>query len=70
VILEKTCSAITFGEIVFGANVGENVFGDFGENMFGDYVGENVFGDFGETWSVIWRNMVGAVMVITFWSSL
>ena len=50
-ILEKTCSVITFGEIVFGANVGENMFGDFGETwsviwrkMFVDF-GENVFGD-------------------------
>ena len=35
---------------------------------------EKLFGDFGENGSVImleiWRNVVGAVMAITYWSSL
>ena len=72
-ILEKTCSAITFGEIVFGANVGENVFGVFfGEKCVGNL--EKSFSDFGENGSAItleiWRNVVDAVMAILYWSSL
>ena len=38
--------------------------------MFGANVGENVFGDFGETWLAIWKNVVGAIMAITYWSLL
>ena len=48
------------------------MFGDFGENMFGDL--EKSFGDIGENGSAItleiWRNVVGVVMVIRYWSSL
>ena len=59
---------------------GKKVLGDFGENLFGDFwrkcVGdlEKSFGDFGENRSVItleiWRNAVGVVMAILYWSSL
>ena len=59
---------------------GENVFGDFGENLFGDFwrsrtgVLEKSFDDFGENGSAItleiWRNVVGAPMVISYWSLL
>ena len=54
VILEKTC--LTF----------------FGKKCVSDL--EKSFGDFGENGSAItleiWRNVVSAVMVITYWSSL
>ena len=42
--LEITCSAITFGEIVFG-DFGENMFGDLekrGRRSYGDYILEFV----------------------------
>ena len=56
---------------MFG-DFGENVFGDLEKNMFGD-LEKNVFGDLEKTCSAktleIWRNMVGTVMGISFWSS-
>jgi hypothetical protein len=49
----------------------EKSFGDleklFGAS-FGDF-GEIVFGDLEKSCSAIWRNVVGAVTVSTYWSS-
>ena len=51
---------------------GEDLFGDFWQKCVGDL--EKSFGDIGENRSAItleiWRNVVGAVMSISYWSSL
>ena len=51
---------------------GENLFGDFWQKCVGHL--EKSFGDIGENRSAItleiWRNMVGVVMYISYWSSL
>ena len=50
---------------------GEDLFGDFWQKCVGDL--EKSFGDIGENLSAItleiWRNVVGAVMAILYWSS-
>ena len=62
-----------FGEIRW--RFGENVFSDLEKNCLAKYVGdlEKHGQRFGETRSAkmfkIWRNMVGAVMAISCWSS-
>ena len=52
-----------------GRGFGEIVFGDFGENMFGD-LEKSCSAILEKTCSAIWRNVVGVVMAITYWSSL
>ena len=51
---------------------GENLFGNFWRKCVDDL--EKSFGDIGENRSAItleiWRNVVGAVMAISYWSSL
>jgi len=56
---------------IFG-DLEKNVFGDLEKNVFGDSE-KNIFGDSEKTCSAkmleIWRNVGGAAMTISYWSS-
>ena len=68
--LEETCSAIL--EKSCSAILEKKCSAFFGEKCVGDL--EKSFRDFGENGSTItleiWRNVVGVVMAITYWSLL